>query len=201
MATLDIEIQDWKAARFGFDTPQTYITVIDNEVLARSGVLRSIGILTTRTANSGSLEDWRCDEGPVSGISGYRRMKLGAAEFGDLQTRTTTFTGSPIPLGEQTIEKYASNAGDMTGFISRGSTATAHVRARKVVGSGETCKVRFELRHRTAGGTETVIGSFTTGNLTSGFVNYSDTFTVSRSWDTNERLVVHLIGINEGAPP
>ena len=197
MASLDIEIQHINSSKFGFEAPKSYVNIRDGAVAGSMGIIQ-LGIIPVPSASVGGTLRKHTATGISSDISGYR--KLIALSSGIFITEKVTFTGSPIPTGEQTIKEYATDAGVMDGIESNNSTVEAAVRARKVPDATEVNKVRVEVYHRTTGGTETLLGSFTTPDLTGSFVNYTGDVTINRSWGTNERLVAKFIGINLGDP-
>ena len=198
MASLDIEMRDITRTKFAFDTAQSFTNIRDGEVVSSMGIIQPVGIIPVPSAGSAGTLKKHIAENLASDIGGYR--KLTALTVGALGILKVTFAGSPIPTGEQTIEEYATAAGIMDGIESNNSTAEAGVQARKVPDGEEVNKVRVEVYHRTTGGTETLLGSFTTPDLTGSFVNYTGDITINRSWGTNERLVVKFIGINLGDP-
>ena len=198
MASLDIEIQHINSSKFGFDTGRTYVNIRDGAVAGSMGIIQPVGIIPVPSASVGGTLRKHMAVGTLSNIGGYR--KLTALAVGIFVTEKVTFTGTPIPTGELTIEEYATDAGVMDGIESNNSTVEAAVRARKVPDATEVNKVRVEVYHRTTGGTETLLGSFTTPDLTGSFVNYTGDVTINRSWATNERLVAKFIGINLGDP-
>lgn len=198
MAELDIEMRDIVRSKFGLDTATSFANIRDGEVIGSMGIIQ-LGVIPVPIGGvAGTLKTWNAESIASDLISGYR--KLTALTVGLYATRTVTFIGSPIPEGELTIEEYATDVGDMDGIDSNNSTETVGVRARKVPDASEVNKVRVEIYHRTTGATETLLGSFTTPDLTGSFVDYTGDVTINRSWGTNERLVVKFVGINEGIP-
>lgn len=198
MASLTIEIQHIAPDKFSSDLRETYIGIRDGEQTAKGLITGPIGLAGTRAAVAGVLTEHRAID-TVSDIGGYR--KLSGLTTGRYTTVLTTFSGTPIPTGEQPIEEYDRAGGTIEGVDSNGSTTTIAVRARKVVPGSQVCKVRMEVYHRTSGGTETEIARWTTGNLTGTFANLSSTVTIRQSWATGERIVLKAVGINEGTPP
>ena len=197
MASLDIEIMDNKRSKVVFDDAKSYVKIRDGEVAGSMGIIQ-LGVIPVPSAGSAGTLKTHFAEELASDISNYSKLTVLTA--GERRIQKVTFTGSPIPTGEQTIEEYATDAGVMDGIESNNSTVEAAVRARKVPDATEVNKVRVEVYHRTTGGTETLLGSFTTPDLTGGFVNYTGDVTINRSWGTNERLVAKFIGINLGDP-
>ncbi len=198
MASLDIEIQDLKSNRFIFNTPQTYVDVRDGEMAAQTGVIEPYGVIDLRPAVAGTLTQW-FGRDATSDVGGYRKL-YSPAFAGIYVTRTVTFSGSPIPTGEQTISKYATDSSLMAGVSSNSSTTSASLRARKVTTGAQVCKVRLEVYHRTAAGVETLLDSFTTPDLTGTFTQYTSDVTINRQWADDERLVMKAIGLNLGVP-
>ena len=199
MASLDIEIQDLKAARFVLDSAQTYVEIRDGERDRRTGVIEPFGVIDVRPAVAGTLTLW-FGRNLSSDVGGYRKLHS-PAFLGIYVTRTVTFSGSPIPTGEQTISEYATDSSLMAGVSSNSSTTTASLRARKEVPGTQICKVRLEVYHRTAAGVETLLDSFTTPDLTGTFTQYTSGVTINRQWADGERLVMKAIGLNLGIPP
>ena len=197
MAELDIEIEDINRSKMVFSPAKSYVNIRDGEVAGSMGIIQ-LGVIPVRSAGSAGTLKTHFAEGILSDISGYR--KLTTLTSGALMIRKVTFAGIPIPTGEQTIEEYATDAGIMDGIESNNSTAEAAVRARKVPDATEVNKVRVEVYHRATDGAETLLGSFTTPDLTGSLVDYTDDITINQSWGTNERLVVKFIGINLGDP-
>lgn len=198
MASLTIEIQHLTPNKFFSDLPKTYIDVRDGEKTIKKLITAPVGLVGTRAAAAGILIQHRAIS-TASDLGGYR--KLSGLSTGQYTTVLTTFSGTPIPLGEQPIEEYDRSGITIEDVDSNGSTTTIAVRARKAVPGTQVCKVRMEVYHRTSGGTETLLDSWTTGDLTSGFVDLSSTVTIRQSWATSERLVLKAVGINEGIPP
>ena len=198
MATLDIEIMDIKRSKIVFDPATSYVKIRDGAVVGSTGIIQPVGIIPVPSVGSAGTLKTHFAEELASDISNYSKLTVLTA--GERRIQKVTFTGSPIPTGEQTIEEYATDAGVMDGIESNNSTVEAAVRARKVPDATEVNKVRVEVYHRTTGGTETLLGSFTTPDLTGSFVNYTGDVTINRSWGTNERLVAKFIGINLGDP-
>lgn len=199
MASLDIEIQDLKTNRFVANSAQTYVEIRDGEAAAKTGVIEPIGVLDLRPAVAGTLTQW-FGRDISSDVGGYRKLHS-PAFLGIYVTRTVTFSGSPIPTGEQTISDYATGSSLMAGVSSNSSTTSASLRARKVTGGTQVCKVRLEVYHRTAAGVETLLDSFTTPDLTGTFTQYTSGVTINRQWADGERLVMKAIGLNLGIPP
>ena len=198
MATLDIDIQDLTPSKFDADLPKTFVDIRDGELAAKTGIIQLGVIPVIQPAAAGTLVQHRATS-TTSDIGGYR--KLAGLSLGLYTTRTTTFDGTPIPTGEQPIEEYDRSGGVIEGVESNNSTETVGVRARKVTPGAQVCKVRMEVYHRTSGGTETLLGSFTTPDLTSSFANYEGEVTIDQAWATGERIVLKAVGINEGVPP
>lgn len=198
MASLTIEIQHLTPSKFFTDLPMTYIHIRDGEKTAKNLITAPFGLMGARAATAGVLVEHAATS-TGSDIGGYR--KLSGVAVGQYTTVLTTFSGTPIPTGEQPIEEYDRSGGTIEGVDSNGSTTAIGVRARKVVPGTQVCKVRMEVYHRTSGGTETLLDSWTTGDLTSGFVDLSSTVTIRQSWATGERIVLKAVGINEGIPP
>lgn len=198
MPSLTVEIQHIEPSKFFTDLAQTYVYIRDGEQTIKKLIAAPVGLIGTRAAVVGVQTQHRAIS-TGSDIGGYR--KLSGLNVGMYATVLTTFSGTPIPTGEQPIEEYDRSGGTIEGVDSNGSTTVVAVRARKVVPGTQVCKVRMEVYHRTSGGTETLLDSWTTANLTSGFVDLSGTVTIRQSWVTGERIVLKAVGINLGIPP
>lgn len=199
MPSLTVEMQEMTLDKFGTDLVRSYAQIRDGEVFRKTGVIQPVGVLPRiQAADAGILKKWSAFT-TASDIGLYR--SLFTSSTGQYQTRLTTFSGTPIPTGEQVIEEYATVIGAMDDVSVNGSTEELAVRAKKDVPGTQVCKVRVDVYHRTTGGTETLLAGFTTPELTSGFANYAGDVTFTRSWATDERLVVKFVGINLGIPP
>lgn len=200
MASLTISIQDQETSKLLPVAAKTFARIQNGQVFPRTGVIHPTGIIPVPRAAVAGTTLFRSARDTASDIGGYR--KLTSAIRGLFLTRTATFTGTPIPTGEQAIEEYATDAGDMDGVVSNASTREFGIRAQKDVGGGtEECYVRMEVYHRTTGGTETLLASWTTPNLTDAtWVDYTEDLTITQSWGTNERLVAKLVARNDGVP-
>ena len=149
---------------------------------------------------AGTLRKWRALSNSSSDIAGYRL--LGQINTGVRQTLTVTFSGTPIPTGEELFDEYVTALGATNGHESNNSTTEVGIRGRKnIAGGTEVCKIRIDVYHRTTGGTETLLDSFTTPDLTNGtYVDFAGNVTINRAWGTDERLVTKFVGINLGDP-
>ncbi len=200
MASLTIDMLQAATSKFIFVTPESYTQVRDGEAAAKTGIIRPTGILPViQAANAGTLATWNAFENAHADIAGYRL--LAGILTGQFKQLRVTFVGDPaIPTGEMIFDEWATTAGAMDGVESNNSTVTASIRGRKTVPGTEECKIRIDIYHRTTGGTETLLDSFTTPDLTSSFANYTGDVTLDGSWADDELLVAKCTAINLGVP-
>ena len=201
MASLTIDFEHISSSKFITEPATSFAEIRDGEVAAVPlGMIISVGVIPVEQAGvAGTLNKHRAFATASADIGGYRL--LGGGTTGFLEALTVTFSGFPIPTGEELFDEYATALTIMDGVESNNSTTEVGIRGRKNVGAGaEVCKIRIDVYHRTAAGVETLLDSFTTPDLTSSFADYTGNIAVNQAWGTDERLVAKFTGINLGDP-
>ena len=204
MATVTIDFQHVASSKFIFDTATSFAKIRDGEVAAVPlGMITPFGVIPVeQAAVGGILRKFRAFSNASADIAGYRL--LAKIDTGARGTLTVAFVGTPVPpTGEELFDEYVTVLGEMDGQESNNSTTEVGIRGRKdTAGGTEVCKIRIDVYHRTSGGTETLLDSFTTPDLTNGtYVDFTGNVTIDRTWGTDERLVTKFTGINLGVPP
>jgi len=199
MATITGIVRDHTTNKSFIETAITRIDFKDGE-LARSvavGVIRSPGVLPHGTAGSAGSTLIRNAKGTASDIGGYRDLQS-TAGVGFRSDR------SAIAQTNQTIliEEYATDAGDLDGVNVTGVSALNwQVEARRAFSSIEDAVIEMRWYHRTAGGSETLLDTQETTNLTTSNATYNGTASITTSFATNERLVWKFFIHNKGVAP
>ena len=199
MADIDGFVKDVAFTRGPQGTSQTFFEVIDGEVIA-STLQPPIGgrVLRTRiVANAGDSTKWYAFHQAHSTISGYER--LSTSNLGELTDEKCTAAA----LANCAIEEYATLAGNMNDvIINTVSTMDWSITAKKDPVSTNEVHIELKIFHRTTGGTETLIATIDTPNVTTSYVIYTGTWSVSSqvTFGSNEILVGKYRNFNTGTP-
>lgn len=163
------------------------------DIILPEGIMRP-----GESAVAGTLNKLFCSTS-ASGVGGYLLLTLGGLLFTTINDITAVLPGTSPPE-EDDLEEFTTSSITMQGKTSNGSTENLQVKAKKSGGS-ENVYVVVNVYHRTAGGTETQIGTDKLGPLTTSFVVYTGSATITQAWVTSERIVVKFVARNEGIPP
>jgi len=194
----DINIRVFKDTGFGGIEDVCQGDIRDGERAAVPNIIRSKGTLPVQ-GDAGTVRTWLTINANHPIIGGYKKIQTSLPRDFDPQTIATSMPeAGPFPE-EVLIEEFASIAGQMDGEDSNTSTTEFWIVASKAATSSDA-KVRVDVYHRTTGGTETPLGSFTTPILTTSLVKYTECITITQSWLTNELLVFKYTAIDEGVP-
>jgi len=171
------------------DLPETRSALIQPPWIVPAGVGGSTGSLTT----------WHTLDTAHAVIGGYRRL---VSVFGNHRSKSMTVTMPDVgPFPEEVLfDEFATASGDMDGVDSVNETTTFVTRARRVLSGTEITNVRVDVYHREAEGGETLLGSFTTPDLSTSFVDYSGDVTANRAWADGDFTVFKYIARNQGTP-
>ena len=165
--------------------------VVDSGV-AGAGYVVQPGVLQPPVAGSSDVTTNFYARTTASDIAGYRKLLTANANT------STEYSGSctppPTDACSFAIEEFATDAGAMDGITMTAETVTVRYRAKKSAGV-DPSHVTVELYHRTSGGVETLITSTDSADLGTSYANYTWSPTITKSWGTNERLVVKFIGV------
>lgn len=205
MAGIVSRIQDIGASKFVIQDGLTWGEVIDGEVdqefftpPLRNGILGG-GILNSNIpSSSGTATKWRAWHDAHATISGYEQLRT------TTQGLPSEHSCTAQTLNECAIEQYATTSGDMDDVrITTLSTMDWSIRAKRDSSTSENSHIELNLYHRTSGGTETLMDSVITGNLTTSFVTYTGNWSVSTDFyfAPGSFLVFKYINVNTGVPP
>lgn len=105
--------------------------------------------------------------------------------------------GNSLPM-TCTLETFTTESGAMDGVVMTDQTVTVRVQAKwSKVGRADDPTlqtIRVGYYHVDTGGGETFLTSRTFSGLTTGYVNYSGTLTVTQSWAAGEKFRVKYLG-------
>lgn len=195
MAGITGTIQDWTSGtEIAFAI--TKVVIVDGETAAGPlGVIQPFGVIPTRTPGSSGTPVNRFAKSNAHAIDGYRSL-LGGGFRGTFNDRFNTAQTNQTIL----IEEYATDAGDLDGVEVNGSDTDWVVSAKRS-GTTEDAAIEIRFYHRTSGGTETLLATAETTNLTTSFVTYTGMVNFTQSFGMNELLVVKFYIHNKGVAP
>lgn len=153
---------------------------------------RVLGGLYAAGGGSPITTNWYARQN-VSDISGYLRLRN--ANSNDLYVATCVTDGEVD--ADLPCEEWSTDAGDLDGVTMTAETVSILTRARWIkVGAPPnplSVTAMWELYHRTSGGTESLITSWSHA-LTTSYQNFSSSKTITKAWGTNERAVLKVWG-------
>lgn len=201
MASVTGIFRDFTPDKVGVLLPLTKVTWVDGQeaAIGVQGIIHAApAVISAQIPAVAGANGGKSMRTAASDITNYRSM-------GPLVALGIYRERSAAALDNERIQiddPYATAAGDMDGIqINPISDFTWFVSAKRTGGMSEQATIEIEFYHRTTGGTETLIVTVATTNLTASFVTYTGVENISQSFSTNERLVAYFFIVNDGIPP